>query len=316
MSFGGMFGTTPVAPPPPRAPPSPPPFPPPPPPNPPPPHPHHPPKPPPPPLVDCDASHGDRATGLYQQYNPQCTLDEGVPANCVGSEGCQFCHLEKSRAAKGGSTEKCSAWVCAKYDVTGCKGIHRDAKAEKKQFDIGDCSNDVGNRNVGRHVFRDWDCANEEGVPSACQKPGKTPCRMCMLKSADDPVNGWPYCPSVVCEDLNIKKHECPGVDYVAKIGKSSKKKRGDDEEEDTKRKSKKRSKRRDEDEDEDEDEDQKTSKSLKKRTKRRDEDEDEDEDQKTSKSSKKRTKRRDEDEDDEASKKRKSKKRSKDDDE
>ena len=290
-SFGGMFGTTPAAPPPPRAPPSPPPFPPPPPPNPPPPHPHHPPKPPPPPLVDCDASHGDRATGLYQQYNPQCTLDEGVPANCVGNEGCQFCHLEKSHAAKDGSTEKCSAWVCAKYDVTGCKGIHRDKKAEKKQFDIGDCSNDVGNRNVGRHVFRDWDCANEEGVPSACQKPGKTPCRMCMLKSADDPVNGWPYCPSIVCEDLNIKKHECPGVDYVAKIGKSSKKKRGEkkrdeedeEEEEDTKRKSKKRSKRRDEDEDEDEDE--KTSKSSKKRSKRRDEDEDEDE--KASKKSK-----------------------------
>ena len=262
-------------------------------PNPPPPHPHHPPKPPPPPLVDCDASHGDRATGLYQQYNPQCTADEGVPANCVGTEGCQFCHLEESRAAKGGSTKKCSAWVCAKYDVTGCKGIHRNKKAEKKHFDIGDCSNDVGNRNVGRHVFRDWDCASEEGVPSACQKPGKTPCRMCMLKSADDPVKGWPYCPSVVCDDLNIKRHECPGLDYVAKIGKSSKKKHGE--------------KKRDEDEDEDEDEKKHKSKKHSKNKN------DLGEDEKTSKRSKKHSKHRDEDEDDDADeKKHKSRKHSK----
>ena len=284
-SFGGMFGMMTPAPPPPNPPPSPPPFPPPPPPNPPPPHPHHPPKPPPPPLVDCDASHGDRATGLYQQYNPQCTADEGVPANCVGTEGCQFCHLEESRAAKGGSTEKCSAWVCAKYDVTGCKGIHRNKKAEKKHFDIGDCSNDVGNRNVGRHVFRDWDCASEEGVPSACQKPGKTPCRMCMLKSADDPVKGWPYCPSVVCDDLNIKRHECPGLDYVAKIGKSSKKKRDEDEDEDEdekKHKSKKHSKNKN-----DLGEDEKTSKRSKKHSKHRDEDEDDDADEKKHKSRK-----------------------------
>ena len=292
-SFGGMFGMMTPAPPPPNPPPSPPPFPPPPPPNPPPPHPHHPPKPPPPPLVDCDASHGDRATGLYQQYNPQCTADEGVPANCVGTEGCQFCHLEQSRAAKGGSTEKCSAWVCAKYDVTGCKGIHRNKKAEKKHFDIGDCSNDVGNRNVGRHVFRDWDCASEEGVPSACQKPGKTPCRMCMLKSADDPVKGWPYCPSVVCDDLNIKRHECPGLDYVAKIGKSSKKKHGE--------------KKRDEDEDEDEDEKKHKSKKHSKNKN------DLGEDEKTSKRSKKHSKHRDEDEDDDADeKKHKSRKHSK----
>ena len=219
---------------------------------------------------------------MYQQYNPQCTVDEGVPANCVGTEGCQFCHLEKSHAAKGGSTEKCSAWVCAKYDVTGCKGIHRNKKAEKKHFDIGDCSNDVGNRNVGRHVFRDWDCASEEGVPSACQKPGKTPCRICMLKSADDPVKGWPYCPSVVCDDLNIKRHECPGLDYVAKIGKSSKKKHGEkkrdedeDEDEEKKHRSKKHSKNKN-----DEDEDEKTSKRSKKHSKHRDEDEDDDEKQ------------------------------------
>ena len=201
-------------------PPMPPPMPPMPPPTPPPPHPHHPPRPPPPPRVDCDASHGDRATGLYQQYNKHCTDDEGVPPNCVGTHGCQFCHLAGSQASKSGSgTAKCSSWVCDKYEVSGCEGVETGAK--EKKYDLGDCSTDVGNRNAGRHVFRDWECADKEGVPSACQKPGETPCRMCMLKSVDDPMDGWPYCPAVVCDDLNIHAKECPGVDYVAKIGRS-----------------------------------------------------------------------------------------------
>ena len=91
---------------------------------------------------------------------------------------------------------------------------------------------------------------------------------MCMLKSADDPVKGWPYCPSVVCDDLNIKRHECPGLDYVAKIGKASKKRHGE-------------KKKRDEDEDEDEDEKKHKSKKHSKNKN------DEDEDEKTSKRSK-----------------------------
>lgn len=158
--------------------------------------------------------------GLYQQYNKHCTDDEGVPSNCVGSHGCQFCHLAGSKASKAGSgTAKCSSWVCDKYEVSGCEGV--ETRSKEKKYDLGDCSTDVGNRNAGRHAFRDWECANPEGVPSACQKPGKTPCRMCMLKSVDDPMDGWPYCPPAVCDDLNIHATECPGVDYVAKIGHS-----------------------------------------------------------------------------------------------
>ena len=219
--WDGGFGIGAESPPaPPMPPPTPPPTPPMPPPTPPPPHPHHPPRPPPPPKVDCDASHGDRAIGLYQQYNKHCTDDEGVPSNCVGSHGCQFCHLAGSKASKEGSgTAKCSSWVCDKYEVSGCEGV--ETRSKEKKYDLGDCSTDVGNRNAGRHAFRDWECANHEGVPSACQKPGETPCRMCMLKSVDDPMDGWPYCPPAVCDDLNIHATECPGVDYVAKIGHS-----------------------------------------------------------------------------------------------
>ena len=214
-----IFGADPPPPPPP-APPSPPPSPSPPPPAPPPPPPPKPPHPPPPPKVDCDASHGDRSTGLYQQYNPDCLKDEGVPGGCVGEDGCQFCHIADSDAAKNGAaTHRCSQWVCEKYEVTGCKGMSRDETQEKKTYDIGDCSTDVGNIDAGRYAFRDWDCANDEGVPSACQDPGSTPCRLCMVKSTDDPLDNWPYCPSVVCEDKGLPEHECPGLDYVAPMG-------------------------------------------------------------------------------------------------
>lgn len=192
---------------------------------------------------------------MYQQYNPECTEDEGVPANCVGSRGCQFCHIENTPAASRGSTEKCSSWVCHKYDVTGCLGVaHRHVK---KEYDVGDCKSDVGNRNVGRHVFRDWDCSNDEGVPSACQKPGKTPCRMCMLKSVDDPLEGWPYCPKAVCEFMDIESKECPGLDYVPKKHHHhhSKKSASDEddsvEDEATETSSKKHSKHKEEVEDE-----------------------------------------------------------------
>ena len=213
-----IFGADPPPAPPP--PPSPPPSPSPPPPAPPPPPPPKPPHPPPPPKVDCDASHGDRSTGLYQQYNPDCLKDEGVPGGCVGEDGCQFCHIADSDAAKSGAaTHRCSQWVCEKYEVTGCKGMSRDETREKKTYDIGDCSTDVGNIDAGRYAFRDWECANDEGVPSACQDPGSTPCRLCMVKSTDDPLDNWPYCPSVVCKDKGLPEHECPGLDYVAPMG-------------------------------------------------------------------------------------------------
>ena len=192
-------------------PPPPPPLPPPPPPTksppPSPPPPPPPPSPPPPPKVDCDSTVGDRSNGLYQQYNPECKQAEGVPGGCVGEKGCQFCALEKSNSDNG-ENDRCDPWVCSKYGVTGCKGIKRNAKKERKEYDVGDCIADVGNRKAGRHSFRDWDCAGTEGIPSACQKPGKTPCRYCVLKHGS-PMQGWPACPSVVCKKWEHKMSEC-----------------------------------------------------------------------------------------------------------
>ena len=191
-----------------------------PPPPPPPPSPNPPPNPPPPPKVDCDSSHGDRATGLYQQYNHKCTRSEAVPAGCVGDDGCQFCHIEDSPAAESGATKMCSSWVCDKYGITGCQDVPRDVAKEAVHYDIGDCHVDIGNRNVGRYVFRDWNCANDEGAPSACQRAGETPCRLCMLKSTAEPLDGWPYCPKAVCHHWHLDTGDCPGVDYdVASIG-------------------------------------------------------------------------------------------------
>ena len=47
------------------------------------------------------------------------------------NRGMSILPSRKSRAAKGGSTKKCSAWVCAKYDVTGCKGVHRNKRLKE-----------------------------------------------------------------------------------------------------------------------------------------------------------------------------------------
>ena len=178
-----------------------------------------PPSPPPPPKVDCDSSHGDRATGLYQEYNHKCTRSEAVPAGCVGDDGCQFCHIEDSPAAEADTGNLCSSWVCEKYGITGCHGVPKNAAKEAVHYDIGDCKVDIGNRNVGRYVFRDWNCANDEGAPSACQAVGETPCRLCMTKSIDDTLDGWPYCPKAVCHHWHMDSDECPGVDYVAGMG-------------------------------------------------------------------------------------------------
>jgi hypothetical protein len=52
-------------------------------------------------------------------------------------------------------------------------GVQRNRKKEIKVYDVGDCEADVGNRKAGRHSYRDWDCAGFDGVPSACQSPGK-----------------------------------------------------------------------------------------------------------------------------------------------
>lgn len=198
-----------------------------------------------------------------------------MPANCVGERGCQFCHLAETPAAKSGSTEKCTAWVCSKYDVTGCLGVAK--RSVKKHYDIGDCKNDVGNRNVGRHVFRDWDCANDEGVPSACQKPGETPCRLCLLKSAESKLEGWPYCPEAVCHFMNIDEEECPGIDYVPKISKKHHHhKKSEDEDEEEEPKSKK-SKKVAADDDADAEEETSSKKHSKKHSTKSSDDEDDD---------------------------------------
>ena len=192
----------------PPPPPPPPPFaPPPPPPDASPPPPPRPPSPPPPPKVDCESSIGDRKTGLYQQYNRACAQKEGVPAGCTPSRGCQFCAIEKSQADTG-VFERCDAWVCDKYGVTGCHGVKRDVKKEKGKADVGTCKADVGNMNAGRFAYIDWDCAEAEGVPSACQTPGKGPCRFCLLKDAGA-MTGWPTCPHEVCKKWELDTGKC-----------------------------------------------------------------------------------------------------------
>lgn len=195
----------PPPPPPPLAPPLPPPHPSPPP--PPPPHPSPPPPPPPPPKVDCESSIGDRRNGLYQQYNRACAQKEGVPAGCTPTRGCQFCAIEKSEADTGAFV-RCDAWVCDTHGVTGCNGVKRDVKKEKVKADVGDCEADVGNMNAGRFAYVDWDCAEREGVPSACQTPGKGPCRFCLLKDGT-PMTGWPTCPHDVCTKWEIDANKC-----------------------------------------------------------------------------------------------------------
>jgi hypothetical protein len=168
-----------------------------------------PPFPPPPPKVDCESSVGDRRNGLYQQYNHECSLREGVPHGCTPHRGCQFCAVDGTPAMSGGDYEMCDKWVCEKYGMTGCKGLKLDKKAAKKErADVGDCKADVGNRKSGRHTFVDWDCAGEEGLPSGCETPGKGPCRFCVLRSGE-PMVGWPKCPAAVCEAWDIEKKEC-----------------------------------------------------------------------------------------------------------
>jgi hypothetical protein len=168
-----------------------------------------PPSPPPPPKVDCESTVGDRANGLYQQYNEECTQSEGVPGGCTSKKGCQFCAIAHSNAdEKDNGVARCDAWVCAKYGVTGCVGVRRNKKAERTQAEVGDCKADVGNRNAGRHTYLDWDCAGHEGIPSACQSPGKGPCRFCVLTDGAPQV-GWPTCPKVVCTKWKLKKQQC-----------------------------------------------------------------------------------------------------------
>ena len=172
-------------------------------------HPPPPPSPPPPPKVDCDSSHGDRKNGLYQQYNKECSAKEGVPGGCQ-TKTCQFCSIEGS-AADNGDYDRCAKWVCDKYSITGCDGVKRDKKKEsqgRENKDVGDCKADVGNRNAGRHLFLDWDCAEDEGIPSACQTPGKGPCRFCVLKNGNE-MSGWPTCPHAVCKQWDIQSKEC-----------------------------------------------------------------------------------------------------------
>jgi len=187
------------SPPPPRK--SPPPHPPPPPP---------PPSPPPPPKVDCESTVGDRKTGLYQQYNEECTQKEGVPLGCTSQKGCQFCSIAHSKAEKNGDSDmpRCDSWVCYKYSVTGCQGVKLNKRAERKEAEVGDCKADVGNRKAGRHSYVDWDCAGNEGLPSACQTPGKGPCRFCVLTDGA-PMVGWPSCPRAVCKKWKLKNKQC-----------------------------------------------------------------------------------------------------------
>ena len=166
-----------------------------------------PPSPPPPPRVDCESSVGDRKNGLYQQYNEECAAKEGVPFGCTSHRGCQFCAIAESRV-DGGDYDLCDKWVCEKYGITGCKGMKRNKKAEKHVAEVGDCKADVGNRNAGRHLFVDWDCAEEEGLPSACSTPRKGPCRYCTLKSAEQ-MSGWPRCPKSVCKKWELDGKEC-----------------------------------------------------------------------------------------------------------
>ena len=157
--------------------------------------------------MDCESSIGDRKTGLYQQYNRACAQKEGVPAGCTPTRGCQFCAIEKSQADTG-VFERCDAWVCDKYGVTGCHGVKRDVKKEKGKANVGTCKADVGNMNAGRFAYIDWDCAEAEGVPSACQTPGKGPCRFCLLKDAGG-MTGWPTCPHEVCKKWELDTGKC-----------------------------------------------------------------------------------------------------------
>jgi hypothetical protein len=157
--------------------------------------------------VDCESSIGDRRNGLYQQYNRMCLQKEGVPAGCTPTRGCQFCAIEKSEKDTG-LFERCDAWVCDKYGVTGCHGVKRDVKKEKGKADVGDCEADVGNINVGRYAYIDWDCAENEGVPSACQTPKKGPCRFCLLRDGT-PLTGWPTCPHEVCKHWELDAGKC-----------------------------------------------------------------------------------------------------------
>lgn len=184
--------------------------------SPPPPHAPHPPVPPPPtpppspppsPKVDCESSHGDRRNGLYQQYNEECAQSEGVPGGCTNDLGCQFCSIEGS-GTDNGEFDRCTGWVCEKYSITGCHGVKLDAKSEIEKAEVGDCKADVGNRNAGRHTFVDWACSDDEGIPSACQTPGKGPCRFCVLTNGQ-PMTGWPVCPHAVCKKWDLPAKQC-----------------------------------------------------------------------------------------------------------
>ena len=93
-------------------------------------------------------------------------------------------------------------------DIDWNLSYKRDVKKEKGKADVGDCEADVGNMNAGRYAYVDWDCAEDEGVPSACQTPKKGPCRFCLLRDGT-PMTGWPTCPHEVCKHWELDAGKC-----------------------------------------------------------------------------------------------------------
>ena len=170
-----------------------------------------PPSPPPPPKVDCEASVGDRNVGRYQQYNEECTRTEGLPGGCYRRDGCQFCYIAGSKSEDDG-IPKCEKWVCHKYDVTGCKGMKRDEKAERrKAAGVGKCKTNFGNRAAGRYTFADPACKEKEGIPSGCLDAGRSPCRFCVLTDGEK-MEGWALCPTSVCKKWKLRTKQCVEV--------------------------------------------------------------------------------------------------------